>query len=480
MEKKKRLSLSSFSILFIILIALALVSVALAGQPFDPTLLTTPDAVAKVIPASISTIVMAPFNGFKDAIEICIFILMLGGYLSIVNKTGALEAGIQSVVKKLKGNELIIIPILMILFSIGGSTFGMAEETLPFYALLTSVMVAAGFDTIVSVGTVLLGSGAGVLGSTVNPFATGVAMDALKAINIDTNAGLVIGIGIALWIVTLLPFLYFVMSYAKKVKADKGSTILSLQEQENMNREFRKETSKDFSFTRKHKIVLILFGLSFLIMIISLIPWQNFGIMFFNNWTAFLTGNSFGEWYFGDLSMLFLIMGLIIAFVYRLKEKETISAFIAGASDMLSVVLIIVVARGTSVLMASTHLDLLILDRATNLLGGLSPVLFVVGSFIVYFFLAFLIPSSSGLAYVTMPIMGGLAYEMGIAPEIMIMIFASTHGVINLVSPTSGILMGGLEMNKIEYSTWIRFMRMPVLAILITNLAVLILSLFIL
>lgn len=449
-------------------------------MPFDPALVTSPDMVAEVVPANIATVVMAPFNGFKDAIEICIFILMLGGYLNIVNKTGALEAGIQTVVKKLKGNELIIIPILMILFSIGGSTFGMAEETLPFYALLTSVMVAAGFDTIVSVGTVLLGSGAGVLGSTVNPFATGVAMDALKAVNINTNAGLVIGMGIALWIVTLIPFIYFVMNYAKKVKADKGSTILSLQEQEDMNEEFRQGSANDYAFTNKHKVVLSLFGLSFLIMVISLIPWQKFGVTIFNGWTSFLTGNNFGEWYFGDLSMLFLIMGLIIAFVYKLSEKNTISAFIAGASDMLSVVLIIVVARGTSVLMESTHLDLLILDRASQMLGGLSPVLFVIGSFIVYFFLAFLIPSSSGLAYVTMPIMGGLAYEMGLAPEIMIMIFASTHGIINLVSPTSGILMGGLEMNRVEYATWIRFMKIPVLAILVTNLIVLILALFVL
>ena len=120
MVKKKKFSLSSFSILFLILIALAIVSVALAGLPFDPTLVTSPDMVAEVVPANIATVVMAPFNGFKDAIEICIFILMLGGYLNIVNKTGALEAGIQSVVRKLKGNELIIIPILMVLFSIGG------------------------------------------------------------------------------------------------------------------------------------------------------------------------------------------------------------------------------------------------------------------------------------------------------------------------------------------------------------------------
>lgn len=476
MKKKKKLSLSSFSILFLILIVLALISIILSGKSFSPTLLTDEGGIAEVVPAKISTVVMATFNGFKDAIDICIFILILGGFLSIVNKTGALEAGIQKVVKRLNGNELRIIPVLMILFSIGGTTFGMAEETIPFYAILTPVMIVAGFDPIVSIGTVLLGSGAGVLGSTVNPFATGVAMDALTAIHIQTNTGLVIALGCVLWFTTTACAIYYVMNYAKKVKQEKGSTILSLQEQEEIEKHFKTDQSKTLEFTSKHKTVLLFFAFTFIIMVVSLIPWQKFGIEIFNGWSSFLTGVNLGEWYFGDLAMWFLLMSIIIAAFFKIGEKQTITSFVAGTSDMLSVVLIIVVARGVSALMSSTNLDLFLLDRATNLLDGLSPILFVLGSYAIYFVLSFLIPSSSGLAYVTMPIMGGLAHRMGFPPEIMIMVFAATHGVINLTSPTSGILMGALELNKVEYSTWMKFIKTPIITIIVVNLITLIIS----
>lgn len=474
-EKKKKIQLSSFSILFIIIIVLGLVTKLLNGQPFTPQEVDG-TMVDKVIGANISDIVMAPFNGFKDAIEISVFILVLGGFLNLVTQTGALESGIQNVVKKFKGNELMIIAILMFLFSIGGSTYGMAEETIPFYGLLGITMVAAGFDTVVSFGTVLLGSGSGVIGSTVNPFSTGVAMDALRGVGIKPNALIIMAVGAIIWLTTTMFSIYVMMSYAKKVQADKGSTILSLQERQDMDEQYSKDGSKELEFTKTHKVVLSLFALTFVVMIISLIPWGEFGVKVFDGWTSFLTGNSFGDWYFGDLAMWFFIMGIIISIINRFPEKEIIDNFVAGAADMLSVVLIIVVARGASVLMSVTHLDLLILDKAAGFLGTLSPILFVIGAYILYLLLSFLIPSTSGLAYVSIPIMGALAKKVGLSPDVMVILFASGCGLINLITPTSGVVMGGLEISKINYSTWIKFMAKPIIVIAIMNLAVLIIS----
>lgn len=474
-EKKKRRELSSFSILFIIIIALGIITKLLNGQSFTPQDIDG-TMVDHVVGAHLYDIVMSPFNGFKDAIDISIFILVLGGFLNLVTQTGALEAGIQHVVKKLKGNELMIIAILMFLFSIGGSTYGMSEETIPFYSLLAVTMVAAGFDTIVTIGTVLLGSGAGVIGSTVNPFSTGVAMDALNGIGIKPNAVIIIAVGGVIWFTTTMYCIYVVMSYAKKVKADRGSTILSLQEQKDMDEEFLKDDSKEIPFTKKHKIILSLFAFCFLVMIVSLIPWGEFGVTIFNNWTAFLTGNSFGDWYFGDLAMWFFIMGLAIAIVNRFSEKEIVSTFIQGSSDMLSVVLIIVVARGASSLMSTTHLDLYILDKAASLLGTLSPILFVIGAYILYLLLSFLIPSTSGLAYVSIPVMGALAQKVGMSPDVMVMIFASGCGLVNLVTPTSGVVMGGLQITKVNYSTWTKFMMKPLIVIGVMNVIILIVS----
>lgn len=480
-EKKKKKQLSSFSILFIIIIVLGIITQFLKGQTFTPTIPSGgTEEVSKVVGASLADVVMSPFNGFKDAIEICVFILVLGGFLNIITRTGALEAGIQKVVEKLKGNELVIIPILMFLFSIGGSTYGMAEETIPFYSLLGATMVAAGFDTIVATGTVMLGAGAGVIGSTVNPFATGVAMDALRGINIQPNAGLIIGIGAVLWALTTAFCIFWVMSYAKKVKKDKGSTILSLQEREDMDATFLKEDEQKVQFTGKHKAILWVFAFTFIVMIVSLIPWPDFGIKIFDGWTAFLTGESFGNWYFGDLAMWFFIMSIVISLINRFSEEEIINYFVEGAQDILSVVLIIVVARGVSVLMSETHLDLFILDRAANALGGLSPILFVIGAFVLYLLLSFLIPSTSGLAYVSIPVMGALAHNIGLSADVMVMIFVSGCGIVNLITPTSGVVMGGLQITKVNYSTWTKFMFKPLIVIGVMNLIILIASMMLL
>ena len=191
------------------------------------------------------------------------------------------------------------------------------------------------------------------------------------------------------------------------MKADKGSTILSLQEQEDMEKRMDKQRRKKCHLRIVIKILMV-FAFCFVIMIVSLIPWNDFGVTIFKGWTSVLTGNSFGDWYFGDLAMWFFLLGIIAALIGRFTEK-TIEAFIDGAKDMLSVVLIIVVARGASVLMSKTYLDSFILDKAAGLLQGLSPVLFVIGAFVLYLGLSFLIPSTSGLAYVSIPVMGALA-----------------------------------------------------------------------
>lgn len=477
-EEKTKKQLSSFSILFIIIIVLAIVTQFASGATFSPQEVNG-EMVDTVVGANLSDVVMAPFNGFRDALDISVFVLILGGFLNIVTNTGALDAGIQSIVKKFKGNEIMIIVILMSLFSLGGTAYGMAEETIPFYTLLTGTMVAAGFDTMVTVGTVLLGAGTGVLGSTINPFSTGAAMDALRGIGVEPNVPVIMSVGAVLWITTTIFGIYIVTSYAKKVHKDKGSTILSIQEQKEMEEHFSADDGKDLTLTGEHKVVLTLFGITFLVMIISLIPWGEFGIGIFEGWTAFLTGESWGDWYFADLSMWFFIMSIVIALIDKVPEKEIVDGFVDGAADMLSVVLVIVVARGVSVLMSITYLDLYILDTASGALSGLSPILFVIGSFALYSFLSFLIPSTSGLAYVSIPIMGGLANEIGMSPDVMIMIFASGVGLVNLVTPTSGVVMGGLEVSRVEYSTWVKFITKPLIIMTLITLVILIAAMLI-
>lgn len=464
--KKKRGMPSSFTILLALLAIVAVITVIVSG--------TSGGAVTA---ARLSDFCTAPIKGFADALPVCLFVMILGGFLGMMTETGALDNGIAVLVQKLKGNEIMLIPVLMLIFSLGGTTYGMCEETVPFYALLAATMMAAGFDPMVGAATVLLGAGCGCLGSTVNPFAVGAAVDALTGVGIEVNQSIIIGLGAVLWIVTTVMSILFVMSYAKKVKADKGSTILSMQELKDAEEAHGKAASEvhnEVKLTGRQKGVLIAFAFTFVVMIVGFIPLAdlNEGVANFfdagavydadgnavvQGWSALITGLPIGQWYFDEASTWFFLMAVLIGIIGGLSEKQIVNTFITGAADMMSVVLVIALARGISVLMANTGLDVYVLDAAANALAGLSGVIFAPMSFLVYFGLSFLIPSTSGMATVSMPIMGPLAVKLGFSPEVMVMIFSSAIGVVNLFTPTSGAIMGGLALAKIEWTTWLKF-----------------------
>ena len=471
MAKRKKFMLSAFSIIFILIIILAIFSHILPDAQFVDGILVDGSGT---VGAKLSDFLLSPILGFSDAVDVCVFILILGGFLAIINKTGALETGIKVLVKKLKGNEIVLIPILMFIFSVGGTTYGMLEETVGFYVLLAATMVAAGYDTIVGSAIVLLGAGSGVLGSTVNPFAVGVAVSSLPE-GVTANQGLLIFTGLILWITTLLISIIFVMNYAKKVQEDKGSTFLSLQEQKAMEKKFIKEEDskdkkKDVKLSIKQRITLILLGLTFVVMIIGFIPWGDFNVTIFDKFTGWLTGTSLGGWYFAEASVWFFVMAIIIGIINRFKEKEIVDTFVDGANDMIAVILIIAVARGASVLMGVTYLDNYIIYNSADLLSNLPELAFVPLNYLLHVVLSILVPSSSGLAVLSTPIMGGLASTLGYNVEVTIMTFVSANGLVNLITPTCGAIMGGLALAKVEYTTWFKWAFKVVLTIAVANI----------
>ena len=455
--KKKGFKLpTAYSILLIITVVIAIITQFIPG----------------VKPARFSDVIMAPINGLKDAIDISLYVLLMGGFLGVVTKTGALDAGIGAVVKKLNGKELLLIPILMFIFSLGGTSYGMSEETLAFYALVTATMMAAGFDSLTAVATIALGAGSGVLGSTVNPFLVSTSIDSLKGVGIATNQAVVIGIGVALWLSSLLISIVFVMNYAKKVKNDKEASILSQREYDNAKEAFMDNNEVTIEFTTKRKVVVWLFAISFIVMILGVIPWERFGITIFKE-TAFLTGEPLGNWWFSELAVWFTLMAIIIGIVYGFNEKEIVSAIIDGAAEMVGVALIIGISRGVSFIMSATNLDVYVLNRASIALTGMSPILFTNMAFLIYIALAFLIPSTSGLASLSVPIFGPLAQTLGFAPEIVISILSAGSGLVNLITPTSGVIMGGLAISKVEYTTWVKFVTKIVICIYISSAIIL-------
>lgn len=478
-KKKSKGMLSAFSIILILIFGLGILSHLLPDAQFVGEELVNGSGT---VGASLADILMAPILGFESAVDVAIFVMVLGGFLAVINRTGALETGIKVLVQKLKGKEVILIPILMLIFSIGGTTYGMLEETVGFYVLLAATMMAAGMDPLVGSAVVLLGAGSGVLGSTINPFATGAALSALPE-SVVANQGLVILIATFLWLTTLLISIFFVMRYASKVQKDKGSTFLSLREQKAAERKFgayATKMEKEEKLTLNQKITLVLFGLTFLVMIIGFIPWGEFGITFFDGFTGWLTGSSLGNWWFYEAALWFLVMSIIIGMVNKLGEKGIVDAFVDGADDMVGVILIIAVARGASVLMGVTHLDNYLIYNAADFLSKLPEFIFVPLNYILHIVLSILVPSSSGLASLSTPIVGALSNQLGYSNEVTVMTMVAANGLVNLITPTCGAIMGGLALAKVEYSTWFKWAFKVVLTIALVNILVLTIFSFIL
>lgn len=395
-------------------------------------------------------------GGLYGAIDVAMFVLIIGGFLAVTMKTGAIDAGIAYITRALKGKEKWMIAALMIVFALGGTSYGMAEETLAFYALIITVMIAAGYDALTGVAIVMVGAGIGVLGSTVNPFATGIASGFA---GISVADGLV-GRLVILVVGTLIGIV-FVIRYAERVRKDPTKSLVYDQKADNEEYFLKSTEQGEFpEFTGRRKVILALFGLAFLVMVYGVIPWNDIGIPLPQL-----------DWWFGELTALFLLFGIIIGLIGRLGEENLVSTFVDGARDMLGVALIVGLARGISVVMNNGLITDTVLYWAESALSGLGGVAFINVSHLLYLPLSFLIPSSSGLATVSMPIMAPLGDLAGVNRALIVTAYQSANGLINLITPTSAVVMGGLALGRVDFIKWLRFV-LPLVIILLILYAV--------
>ncbi len=456
---KKRKIPTSFTILFI-LIALVAVSTYFipAGRyeldENDSPIVGTYHTVQSN-PQGLKEVFISPFEGLYDAIDVSAFILMVGGFLGIVMKTGAINIGIARITQRFKGRESLMIIILTILFAIGGTTFGMAEETMAFYPLLIPILLSAGYDTITAVAVILFGSGVGVLASTVNPFATGIA---------SGFAGVALGEGIGLRLALFAGFtafaVFYILRYANKIKKDPKNSLVHEQHHENMTHFSVEQEEKKVSLSKKDKLVLGLFALTFIVMIYSVIPFSDLGITIIPTLS----------WWFPELSALFLIMGIIIGLVAKMPEQDIADNFIFGASDLIGVALIIGLSRAITVIMNNAMITDTVLNYGENLLSNVGESVFAAICYIFYLPLSLLIPSTSALATLSMPIIAPLGDFSGVARSLIITAFQSASGLINLITPTSGVVMGALTIGRISYGKWIKFMMVPIIVLFTVSL----------
>lgn len=446
---------SAHTILFLLIIVIAALTWIIPAGQYDRQM---NDTLGKEVPVAGTyhhvkanpqtwvDVLFAPIDGFYNhetyeagAIDVCLFILVIGGFLGTVNKTGAIDAGIERVISRLKGREELMIPILMALFAAGGTIYGMAEESLPFYSILVPIMIAARFDPVVAVATVLLGAGIGTLGSTINPFATVIAANAA---GIPFSVG--IGLRIAILVVGWLICVAYVMRYAKKVRADKTKSIVYDQYEENQKHFLGQKSDKALEFTGTRKAVLWIFLISFAIMIY---------------------GVSVNGWWMAEISAMFLASSIVICFVARMSEENFVTTFIDGARDLLGVALIIGIARGIVVIMDKGMITDSILNAAEQAVTGLSSIVFINVMYWIEVALSFLVPSSSGLAVLSMPIMAPLADFAGVGRDLVVTAYQSASGLVNMMTPTSAVVMGGLAIGRVSYVRWIKWVW-PLLAVI--------------
>lgn len=405
----------------------------------------------------------------QGAIDVMLFVLILGGFLGIVMKTGALDALFGSIIKKLKGKEILIIPILMTFFAIGGTTYGMQEETVAFYALVIPLVLAAGYNGLTAAMIIILGAGVGVLGSTINPFSTGIASGFA---NVSIGDGIIPRLVIL--VLSLVAAIWFTMRYAAKVKAGKYKQD-SRRDARIAKTNVAGVKAEVPEFTTKRKWIAAIFGLTFFVMILSVIPWAaKFHVTVFEDFNTWLLnipvlGGALGkllplgDWWFNELSAWFFIAALVIGLIHfhgrnRSDDEDDniFGTFVAGARDLLSVALIIGFARGVSIIMADGQIMDTIIHAGEGALSGVSSAILPALAFIVYLPLSFLIPSTSGLATATMPILAPLADFSGIDRSLMVTAFATSAGVVNMIAPTVASVMGGLVLAKVSYGTWLK------------------------
>lgn len=391
-------------------------------------------------------VLMAPIKGFYDpvagtanAIDVSLFVLIIGGFLGVVNSTGAINTGIARAMAAMKGREKWMIPILMALFAAGGTTYGMAEESLAFYMLIIPVMIVAGYDALTGVAIIMLGAGIGVLGSTINPFATTIAANAA---GIPFTDGMYLRL--AILAVGWVACAGYVMWYAERVRKDPAKSIVAAQKDTNKAYYLQHAASDDARLSTSQKLILIIFA-------------ATFGIM--------IWGVSSQEWWMAEMSVLFLGSSIVVGIVGWLGEKTFTDAFVNGARDLLGVALIIGIARGIVVVMDAGHITDTILNWSAEAIKGYSTIAFINVMFWVEVLMSFFVPSTSGLAVLSMPILAPLADFSGVGRDLVVTAYQSACGLVNLITPTSAVVVGGLALGRVSYDKWLRFIW-PLLLVL--------------
>jgi uncharacterized ion transporter superfamily protein YfcC len=404
-------------------------------------------------PAGIANIPISMVQGTIEAADIIVFILVLGGLIGVVRVSGAFESGLIALTRKTKGHEFLLVFFVSLFMVLGGTSCGLEEEAVAFYPILVPIFLAMGYDSIVCVGAIFLAGSMGTTFSTINPFSVVIASNAAGITFTEGIEWRIVGC-----VVGAIVVIGYLAWYCKKIKTDPRFSY-TLEDSEKFNKRWLAKGSAAAaeSFTIQKKIILVLFVAAFVIMV----------------WGVMTQG-----WWFPTMAASFLTIAIIVMFIARsgkngIKEKQLVDAFSEGASSLVAVSLIIGLARGINLVMNEGLISDTLLYNSSNLVAGMSGPLFILAMLVIFFFLGFVVPSSSGLAVLSMPILAPLADSVGLPRFIVVCAYQWGQYAMLFLAPT-GLVMATLQMLDMKYSHWLKFVWPMVVFVLVFGGALLV------
>ena len=400
-------------------------------------------------PKGLGDIAESMVRGTIEGADVMAFIFVLGGLIGVINKTGAFNAGLTALSKRSKGNEFMIVFMVCVLMALGGTTCGMEEEAVAFYPILVPVFLSLGYDSMVCVGAIFLASSMGTAFSTINPFSVVIASNAAGIVFtqgiVPRAIGLVLGTGCVI---------AYLRWYTNKIKAD-PSFSYTYEDREEFYKLYMQDVKAEgeVAFDWRKKVILVLFVAAFPILV----------------WGVMSRG-----WWFAQMSASFLTIAFFVMILSGLREQDIVNSFTKGASELVGVSLIIGLARGVNMVLEEGLISDTILDFSTHLVTGMPPALFIMAQLVVFFFLGLIVPSSSGLAVLSMPIMAPLADTVGVPRHIVVSAYMWGQYAMLFLAPT-GLVLVTLQMLNIPFNKWVKFV-LPMIGALLAIATVMLLT----
>ncbi|MNX43795.1 hypothetical protein D3C86_742590 [compost metagenome] len=447
-NKKRRWALPhSYTLIFFIIIIMAVLTWIIPSGQFERKEITV-DGMTKtvivpgtyhIVPKSsdagdlkqgIPQILSAPMQGVINAVDVVSFVLIVGGAFGIILNTGAIDRALLALARGLKEKGILVIPISMLIFSLGGSTFGMSEEIIPLYTIFISLMFALGFDSLTAILILFLGTQIGYVGSTTNPFSVLIAQGVS---GIQGNPQL--WLRSIEWVVFTAVSIAFTMWYAYRVKKHPEKSIVFKNDLINRPLFLKEDTGEEVHFSVRDKLII-----SGFVVTLGLIVW---GILA-------------KGWYMTEIGALFFALGLFAGIVSKMSQKDMAENFVKGCAEFVYAAVIIGLARGILVIAENGMIIDTILNSLATLLKGLPSYLFTTIMMLVHNIITFFVPSSSGEAALTMPVLAPLGDLTGINREAIVTTYQFGNGLTNLISPTGGVLLAGLAIARINFGQWLK------------------------